>query len=116
MLINTARGALIDARAAIEALKTRDHLWYLGIDVYEGEGPLFFKDLSSTIIRDDVFERLTTFPNAVITGHQGFLTREALGQIAEVTLANVSNFESGRPENVVAEPSDSTPQARAPDR
>jgi lactate dehydrogenase-like 2-hydroxyacid dehydrogenase len=82
MLINTAR----DARAAIEALKTRDHLWYLGIDVYEGEAPLFFKDLSSTIIKDDVFERLTTFPNTVITGHQGFLTREALRQIANVTL------------------------------
>ena len=60
MLINTARGALIDARAAIDALKTRDHLWYLGIDVYDEEGPLFFTDLSSTIIQDDVFERLTT--------------------------------------------------------
>ena len=116
MLINTARGALIDTHAAIEALKTRDHLWYLGIDVYEGEGPLFFKDLSSTIIQDDVFERLTTFPNTVITGHQGFLTREALRQIANVTLANVSAFQSGRSENVVAGPSDGTPQAMAPDR
>jgi D-lactate dehydrogenase len=103
MLINTARGALIDARAAMDALKTRDHLWYLGIDVYEGEGPLFFTDLSSTIIQDDVFERLTTFPNTVITGHQRFLTREALRQIADVTLANVSAFESGtmEAENVV---------------
>jgi D-lactate dehydrogenase len=73
MLINTARGALIDARAAIDALKTRDHLWYLGIDVYEGEGPLFFTDLSSTIIQDAVFERLTTFPNTVITGSSGVL-------------------------------------------
>jgi D-lactate dehydrogenase len=96
MLINTARGALIDARAVIDALKTRDHLWYLGIDVYEGEGPLFFTDLSSTVIRDDVFERLTTFPNTVITGHQAFLTREALQQIAHVTLSNVSDFEAGR--------------------
>jgi D-lactate dehydrogenase len=102
MLINTARGALMDARAVIDALKTRDHLWYLGIDVYEGEGPLFFMDLSSTIIQD-VFERLTTFPNTVITGHQGYLTREALRQITEVTLANVSAFESGTlgAENVV---------------
>jgi len=72
MLINTARGALIDARAVIDALKTREHLWYLGLDVYEGEGPLFFTDLSSTIIPDDVFERLTTFPNTVITGHRAF--------------------------------------------
>jgi len=96
MLINTARGALIDTRAAIDALKTRDHLWYLGIDVYEEEGPLFFADLSSTVIQDDVFERLTTFPNVVITGHQGFLTREALTQIAEITLSNVSDFELGK--------------------
>jgi D-lactate dehydrogenase len=104
MLINTARGALIDARAVIDALKTRNHLWYLGIDVYEGEGPLFFTDLSSTVIQDDVFERLTTFPNTVITGHQAFLTREALQEIAHVTLSNVSNFETGRlnDENVVA--------------
>jgi len=112
MLINTARGALIDAQAVTEALKTRDHLWYLGIDVYEGESRLFFKDLSSTIIADDVFERLTTFPNTVITGHQGFLTREALRHIADVTLANISAFESGRPENVVAERSDGAPHAR----
>jgi D-lactate dehydrogenase len=106
MLINTARGALIDTRAVIDALKTRDHLSYLGIDVYEEESPLFFTDLSSTIIQDDVFERLTTFPNVVITGHQGFLTREALIQIAEITLDNVSDFEIGsqKLENVVRPP------------
>jgi D-lactate dehydrogenase len=97
MLINTARGALIDTAAAIEALKSREHFWYLGIDVYEEEGPLFFEDLSSTIIQDDVFARLTTFPNVVVTGHQGFLTREALTNIAETTLANVSDFEAGKP-------------------
>jgi D-lactate dehydrogenase len=103
MLINTARGALVDARAAIDALKTRDRLWYLGIDVYEEEGPLFFKDLSSTIIQDDVFERLTTLPNVIITCHQAFLTREALTQIAEVTLTNIRSFELGNPklENLV---------------
>ncbi|MBV8486754.1 MAG: 2-hydroxyacid dehydrogenase, partial [Planctomycetaceae bacterium] len=78
-----------------EALKTR-HLSYLGVDVYEEEGPLFFADLSSTIIQDDVFERLTTLPNVVVTGHQGFLTREALTQIAEITLSNISDFQSGR--------------------
>ena len=103
MLINTARGALIDTRAAIDALKTRDHLWYLGIDVYEGEGSLFFTDRSSTIIQDDVFERLTTLPNVVITGHQAFLTREALTHIAETTLANISDFQLGqqKSENLV---------------
>jgi D-lactate dehydrogenase len=96
-LINTARGALIDASAAIDALKSREHFWYLGIDVYEEEGLLLFEDLSSTVIPDDVFARLTTFPNVVITGHQGFLTREALRKIAETTLTNVSDFEAGRP-------------------
>lgn len=96
MLINTARGALIDTCAVLEALKRRDRLSYLGIDVYEEEGPLFFADLSMTIIEDDIFERLTTLPNVVITGHQGFLTREALTQIAETTLTNISDFESGR--------------------
>ena len=95
MLINTARGALIDTPAVIEALKTR-HLSYLGVDVYEEEGPLFYADLSSTIIQDDVFERLTTLPNVVVTGHQGFLTREALAQIAEITLSNITDFQSGR--------------------
>jgi D-lactate dehydrogenase len=97
MLINTARGALIDTRAAVEALKQKDHLAYFGMDVYEEEGPLFFSDRSSTVIEDDVFERLTTFPNVVITAHQAFLTREALAEIARITLDNVSGFEAGRP-------------------
>jgi D-lactate dehydrogenase len=82
MLINTARGALIDTRAAIDALKTRD--------------ALFFTDRSSTIIQGDVFERLTTLPNVVITGHQAFLTREALTHIAEATLVNISDFQLGQ--------------------
>lgn len=104
MLINSARGALIDARAAIDALKTGDHLGYLGIDVYEEESSLFYVDRSSSVIQDDVFARLTTFPNVVITGHRGFATREALTQIAETTLANISDFASGNPkvENLVA--------------
>ncbi len=76
------------------------------MDVYEEEGPIFFSDHSATIIEDDVFERLTTFPNVIITGHQAFLTHEALSQIAEVTLNNISAFEAGRPvpENTVVGP------------
>lgn len=97
MLINTARGALVDTAAAIEALKSREHFWCLGVDVYEEEGPLFFEDLSSTVIQDDMFARLTTFPNVVVTGHQGFLTREALANIAETSLANARDFEAGKP-------------------
>jgi D-lactate dehydrogenase len=109
MLINTARGALIDTCAVIEALKRRDRLSYLGIDVYEEEGPLFFTDLSTSVIQDDLFERLTTLPNVVITGHQGFLTREALTEIAEVTLSNISGFQAGKPnpENLIRLPDSS---------
>lgn len=103
MLINTARGALVDASAMVDALKSREHIWYFGIDVYEEEGPLFFADRSSTVIRDDIFARLTTLPNVVITGHQAFLTRDALTKIAEITLGNVKDYEDGkpRPENQV---------------
>ncbi|MEO6800702.1 MAG: 2-hydroxyacid dehydrogenase [Rhodanobacter sp.] len=106
MLINTARGALVDSGAVVEALKQHQHLSYFGMDVYEDEGPLFYADRSSSVIQDDVFERLTTFPNVVITGHQGFFTREALTQIAEVTLGNAKDFETGnmKPENVVPLP------------
>lgn len=102
MLINTAWGALIDTHVVLEALKRRDHLLYLGIDVYEEEGPLFFADLSTTNIQDDTFARLTTLPNFVIADHQGFLTREALAQVAETTLTNISDFESrhANPENL----------------
>ena len=103
MLINTARGAIVDASAVIEALKKKDRLSYFGMDVYEEEGPLLFSDRSSTIIQDDVFERLTTLPNVVVTGHQAFLTREALAQIADITLGNISDFEAGSPkaENII---------------
>jgi D-lactate dehydrogenase len=99
MLINTARGAIVDASAVIGALKKKERLSYFGMDVYEEEGPLLFSDLSSTVIQDDVFERLTTFPNMVITGHQAFLTREALTQIADITLGNISDFEAGKPKS-----------------
>ena len=94
MLINTSRGALVDTRAVIDGLKS-GRIGTLGLDVYEEEGDLFFEDLSSTVIRDDVFARLLTFPNVVITGHQAFLTREALAAIATTTLANLTCVERG---------------------
>ena len=94
MLINTSRGGLIDTQAVIDSLK-KGHLGYLGIDVYEEEAGLFFEDLSDVIIQDDIFARLTTFPNVMITGHQAFFTREALQKIAAVTFENIEAFECG---------------------
>jgi len=95
MLINTSRGALVDTPAVIDALKS-GQVGYLGLDVYEEEAALFFEDHSHQLIQDDVFTRLLTFPNVVITGHQAFFTREALHSIAETTLENVTAFETGR--------------------
>lgn len=95
MLINTSRGALIDTKAAIKALKS-GKIAYLGLDVYEQESDLFFEDLSDRVIQDDVFQRLLTFPNVLITGHQAFFTDTALKNIAETTLGNISDFASGR--------------------
>jgi D-lactate dehydrogenase len=95
MLINTGRGALIDTPAVVEALKS-GIIGYLGLDVYEEEEELFFRDLSGHVIQDDTFARLQTFPNVVMTGHQAFFTREALTQIAETTLGNLTAFEKGR--------------------
>jgi D-lactate dehydrogenase len=100
MLINTGRGALIETPAVIAGLKS-GHIGHLGIDVYEEEEALFFEDRSHVVIQDDVFMRLLTFPNVIVTAHQGFFTREALEAIAETTLANVSAFEKGEPQNVV---------------
>ena len=96
MLINTSRGGLIDTTDVIEVLKN-GQLGYLGIDVYEQEADLFFKDLSSTIIQDDLIERLMTFPNVLITPHQAFFTKEALAEIAIATLKNITDFENGLP-------------------
>jgi D-lactate dehydrogenase len=96
LLINTSRGALIDTAAAIGAIK-RGHLGGLALDVYEEESELFFDDRSFQIIQDDVFMRLTTFPNVLITGHQAFFTREAMANIAVTTLENLADFEAGRP-------------------
>jgi D-lactate dehydrogenase len=96
LLINTSRGGLVDTEAAIDALKS-GQLGGMAIDVYEQEAGLFFKDLSSTVIPDDVIQRLVSFPNVIVTGHQAFFTREALGAILETTLASISDFERGRP-------------------
>jgi len=96
MLVNTSRGALIDTVALIEGLKSHK-ICGVALDVYEQEGDLFFEDLSNEIIQDDVFQRLLTFPNVLITGHQGFFTEEALQAIAATTLRNLSDAEAGLP-------------------
>ncbi|MEL6900384.1 MAG: 2-hydroxyacid dehydrogenase [Cyanobacteria bacterium J06606_4] len=102
MLINTSRGGLIDTPAIVEAIKS-GQIGYFGADVYEEEANLFFEDLSDTVIQDDTFQRLQSFPNVVITAHQSFFTQEALTNIAETTLANISQLESGQPcENQVS--------------
>ncbi len=95
MLLNTGRGALIDTRAVIDALKA-GIIGHLGLDVYEEEEELFFRDLSGQVIQDDTFARLQTFPNVVITGHQAFFTQEALIKIADITLGNITAFETGQ--------------------
>lgn len=102
MLINTSRGAVVDTKAAIRALKS-GRLGYFGLDVYEEEADLFFRNLSDKVIQDDVFARLTTFPNVLVTAHQAFFTREALDKIAATTLQNVTDFERGQvvPDNLI---------------
>jgi D-lactate dehydrogenase len=101
MLINTSRGGLIDTPAVIGALKS-GKIGHLGIDVYEEEADLFFEDLSGEVIQDDVFARLVSFPNVLVTGHQAFLTAEALEKISTTTLANLRCLERGEPcENLV---------------
>ncbi len=91
-----ARRAVIDTAAAIEGLKS-GQIGYLGLDVYEEEDALFFEDRSSTVMTDDTFARLLTFPNVLVTGHQAFFTAEALRAIAETTIANVTAYEEGKP-------------------
>ncbi len=95
ILINTSRGALIDAEAVIAGLKS-GQIGGVALDVYEQEADLFFEDLSSEIIQDDVFQQLLTFPNVLVTGHQAFFTEEALKAIAETTMANIAEEEAGR--------------------
>lgn len=96
MLVNTSRGALVDTRAVLEGLKS-GQIGYLGLDVYEEEAELFFEDHSSRVIQDDLFMRLLTFPNVLITSHQAFFTATALEEIARVTMANLTAFERGEP-------------------
>lgn len=91
MLINISRGGIIDTRAVIRGLKS-GIIGSLGLDVYEEEDNLFFHDLSNTVIHDDVFARLLTFPNVVVTGHQAFFTEDALSEIAKITIENISSF------------------------
>lgn len=94
MLINTSRGAIVDTRAVIEGLKS-GRIGLLGLDVYEEEADLFFEDLSDQVIQDDVFARLLTFPNVLITAHQAFFTEEALRAIARATFDNLDAFAEG---------------------
>jgi len=95
MLINTSRGAVLDTGAIIAGLKS-GRLGAVGMDVYEEEENLFFEDYSNRVLQDDQLARLLTFPNVIVTGHQGFFTREALTGIARVTLANVTDVEQDR--------------------
>lgn len=92
MLINTSRGGLIDTNAVIDALKS-GRIAYLGIDVYEQEEHIFFRDLSSSIIEDDTIQRLMSFPNVLVTAHQAFFTKEALTQITITTLRNITELQ-----------------------
>lgn len=94
MIINTSRGALLDSQAAIEALK-QGKIGSLGLDVYEEEGDLFFEDKSNEVITDDVFRRLSACHNVLFTGHQAFLTREALAAIASTSLHNIKTWKQG---------------------
>ena len=91
VLINTGRGALIDTKALVNALKHRK-IGGAGLDVYEEEEYYFFEDRSGEAVEDDILARLLTFPNVIITGHQAFLTDEALGAIAQTTLENIYQY------------------------
>ncbi|OLP16572.1 hydroxyacid dehydrogenase [Leptolyngbya sp. 'hensonii'] len=95
MLINTSRGGLVDTRAVIQGIKTGT-IGYFGTDVYEEEADLFFEDLSDQVIQDETFQLLQSFSNVVITAHQAFFTRNAVAEIAKVTLNNITDFEQGR--------------------
>lgn len=94
VLINTSRGAIVEARSVIDGLKT-GRVGAFGMDVYEEEGDTFYHDLSDRVIQDDVLARLMTFPNVLITGHQAFFTRSAMEAIARTTIGNINDFESG---------------------
>jgi D-lactate dehydrogenase len=95
MIVNTSRGGLLNAADAIEALKS-GRIGALGLDVYEEEEYLFFGDHSSEIITDDTFRRLSACHNVIFTGHQAFLTKEALTSIAETTISNLLAVNDGQ--------------------
>ncbi|MEE8602008.1 2-hydroxyacid dehydrogenase [Euzebya tangerina] len=103
LVVNTSRGGLIDTKAAIEALKSGE-LGGLALDVYEEEAELFFEDRSEQILTDDVFARLLSFPNVLITSHQAFFTNEALANIAQTTIANADAVAAGEPPEGLVEP------------
>jgi D-lactate dehydrogenase len=96
MLVNTSRGALVDCEALIEGLKS-GQIGAAALDVYEQEADFFFEDLSGEVIQDDVLQRLLTFPNVLLTGHQAFFTRDALTAIAGTTIASITAFDRGEP-------------------
>jgi D-lactate dehydrogenase len=96
LLINTSRGALVDTEAVIEGLKS-GQIGGFATDVYEQEAGLFFRDLSSVVVTDDVLQRLISFPNVIVTGHQAFFTQEAVTTICETTMQSVTEFATGRP-------------------
>ena len=96
VLLNTSRGALVDAEALLQAIKSRK-VGAACLDVYEEESELFFEDNSGHIMEDDTLARLISMPNVIVTSHQAFLTQEALENIAQTTMENLENFfETGR--------------------
>ena len=96
MIINISRGGLIDTASLINGLKSK-HVGFVGLDVYEMESDLFFRDRSCEVIQDDLFQRLSTFHNVLITGHQGFFAAEAVTEITTTTLANITDLNNGQP-------------------
>ena len=96
MLVNTGRGGVLDTAAALRALDS-GQLGFLGMDVYEGEKGLFFADHRQDPLHDETFARLLTFPSVLVTGHQAYLTHEALTNIAEATMASFTAWENGHP-------------------
>jgi D-lactate dehydrogenase len=113
MLINTSRGGLVDTEAVIAGLRSKQ-IGALGLDVYEQEADLFFEDLSSEIMQDDLIERLVSFNNVIITGHQAFFTQEAIATISETTLASLTEFEQGKPLSNEIKPNEIKPSKKVP--
>ena len=106
MLVNTSRGALVDTRDLLRALK-KGHLGSVGLDVYEEEAQIFYQDLSDEIIPDAVITQLLTYPNVLVTGHQAFFTEEAMSIIAKTTIQNISDFAAGRDNENILMPENS---------